>query len=98
MDTFIEPERLTAVRKMLRVYQPSLEVAFIATQLGFEDETDAAFFLTDHGVVLEGEGADARVDCKASRPQFVEHSIAAKLEEEMKALQRKAEIVPISFS
>ena len=48
---------LTAVRKMLRVYQPSLEVAFIATQLGFEDEADAAFFLTDHGVVLEGTSA-----------------------------------------
>lgn len=98
MDTYADQERLNAVRKMLKVYQPSLPLAFIAVELGFEDHSDAAFFLTDHGVVLEGTGESASVDCKSSRPRFVEHSISQKLEEEMKQLQRKAEIVPISFS
>ena len=83
---------------MIKVYMPSLPLSFVARQLGYDDEGDALFFLTDHGVVLEGSGDDRKIDCKASRPQFVEHSISAKLEEEMKAQRRKAEILPISFS
>mmetsp|Transcript_59387 Transcript_59387/g.156361 ORF Transcript_59387/g.156361 Transcript_59387/m.156361 type:complete len:401 (+) Transcript_59387:450-1652(+) len=98
MDTFADRERLSAVRKLIKVYQPSLPLSFAAQQLGFDDEADASFFLTDHGVVLEGAGADAKIDCKASRSQLVEHSISQRLEEELKKQQRKAEIVPISFS
>ena len=61
---------------------------------------DAAFFLEDHGCVLTKADADKPrdVDCKASRASLVEHSIAAKEEEARKEAQRKAEIVPISFS
>jgi len=98
MDTFADRERLDAVRRLIKVYQPSLPLDFAAAQIGFDDCAEAAFFLTDHGVALSGEGAEATIDCKASRATFVEHSISAKLEEEMKANRRKAEIVPISFS
>ena len=56
-----------------------------------------AFFLEDHGCVLTPP-EKLVIDCKASRASLVEHSISAKLEEERKEAQRKAEIVPISFS
>jgi len=38
------------------------------------------------------------VDCKASRAALVDYSISQRLEEERKDAQRKAEIIPISFS
>ena len=71
--------------------------------LGFEadDElksrSDAAFFAEDHGACFADEERSL-LDCKASRAAFVEHSISQRLEEERKNEQRKAEIVPISFS
>lgn len=98
MDTFADRERLSAMRKMLKVYQPTLPITFVTRQLGYEEENDAIFFLVDHGVVIEGEGAQAKIDCKTSRTRLVDHSISLKLEEEMKQMQRKAEIVPISFT
>ena len=54
---------------MLKVYMPSLPLTFVSRQLGFDDDADAAFFLGDHGVVLEGEGEEAKVDCKVAAPQ-----------------------------
>lgn len=98
MDTFVDRERLSAIRKMIKVYQPTLPLPFVARQLGYEEDSEAFFFLTDHGVLIEGESEEAKVDCKASRSRLVDYSLSQKLEEELKSMQRKAEILPISFS
>lgn len=96
MDTFTEAQRYEAVRLICRAYQPTVPVSFIASNLRFASADDAAFFLTDHGAVLAEEGF--AVDCKASKKHLVEGSISQKLEEQRKEAQRKAEIVPISFT
>ena len=74
-----------------------MPVSAVTASLGFEVDDECATFLEDHGCVLSAPDRTV-VDCKASRAPFVEHSIAAKLEEARKEAQRKAEIVPISFS
>ena len=81
---------------MLKSYMPSVPTSYVGACLGFKAEGDGAFFLADHGCVLR-EDDRATVDCKASRTNLVDHSIAAKLEEEQKNAQRKAEIMPIKF-
>ena len=96
MDTFVDGARLDALKVVLKAYAPSVPTSYVATCLGFDGDDAAAFFLEDHGCVLTGDDKGS-VDCKASRESLVEHSIAAKLEEERKAAQRKAEIVPIHF-
>jgi len=96
MDTFVDAARLAALKVMLKAYMPSLPVAYVS-KLGFDGADEAAYFLEDHGCVLLAPDKSL-VDCKASRASLVDHSIAAKLEEERKNAQRKAEIVPISFS
>jgi len=100
MDTFSDRARLEAVKVLLKGYMPSVPLAFVSRNLGFGEEgsDDCAFFLEDHGCVLSPPAEKTTVDCKASRESLVEHSIAQKLEEERKAAQRKAEIVPIAFS
>ena len=97
MDTFVDEARLEAVKTILKGYAPSVPLPFVARNLGFEEDEDAAFFLEDHGCVLLLPEKTS-VDCKQSRASLVEHSIAAKLEEERKDAQRKAEIIPITFS
>ena len=52
--------------------------------------------ITDHGAQLSADGA--QLDCKASKPLIVDHSIAQKQEEAEKAERRKRESIPISFS
>ena len=96
LSTFADRERFEALRRICRVYQPSLAVDFIAKNLAFDGADACADWMEDHGASLD----DGRrmLDCKTSRPLLVEHSIAQKLEEERKEAERKAEIVPISFS
>jgi hypothetical protein len=100
MDTFADVQRLQAVKVMLRGYAPTVPLSVIASALAFETEAEAAEFVVDHGCVLGGgEGGSGRhVECKESKAGWVDHSISKKLEEERKNAQRKAEIVPISFS
>ena len=77
---------------------PSVPTSFVAEQLGYdgaEAATECADFLKDHGAVLSDDGG--MLDCKGSKGAIVDHSISARLEEERKEAQRKAEIVPISF-
>ena len=95
IETFAHGERFEALRKMVRCFMPSLPCTFIAEQLAFEDERECADWMVDHGAVLGEDGAV--LDCKSSKASLVEHSISARLEEERKEAQRKAEIVPISF-
>ena len=45
--------------------------------------------ITDHGAQLSADGA--QLDCKASKPLIVDHSIAQRQEEERKQAERKAE-------
>ena len=73
-----------------------MPVAYVTANLGFDADEECSFFLEDHGCVLSAPDK-AQLDCKASRSSLVEHSLSAKLEEERKEAQRKAEIVPISF-
>lgn len=91
MDTFIGSERFDALRKMVRAYQPTIPAAVVASQLGFDDMADAVEWIEDHGAVLDE--AKALLDCKASKALLVEHSISAKLEEERKNAERKAESI-----
>ena len=86
---------LKPLKVILKGYNPTVPVEFVGSNLGFDDASDAAFFLEDHGCVLVPPGEKANVDCKASRASLVEHSIAAKEEEARKDAQRKAEIIPI---
>jgi len=102
METFADRERLSALRVVCRSYQPSVDVSFVVEQLAL-DEREAddegqpdTFFLTDHGAQLSPDGA--LLDCKASKPLIVEHSIAQKQEEAEKAERRKRETIPITFS
>ena len=102
METFADRERLSALRVVCRSYQPSVDVSFVVEQLAL-DEREAddegqpdTFFLTDHGAQLSHDGA--LLDCKASKPLIVEHSIAQKQEEAEKAERRKRETIPITFS
>jgi len=98
MDTFADRARLDALRVLLKSYMPSVPLAFVARNLGFDGEEECEAFVTDHGVVLMAETEPRAIDCKASRSALVDYSISAKLEEERKDAARKAEIVPISFS
>ena len=115
MDTFTDRARLDAVKVLLKGYVPTVPLTFVAQNLGFDGDAEAAEFLEDHGCVVpppeqnsavagdlvESLLATSRprmVDTKASKASFVEHSISAKLEEQRKAAERKAEIVPITFS
>ena len=52
---------------MCKSYMPSVPIKFIAASLGYDDDEEAAFFVTDHGAQLMNEGA--HLDCKTSRPQ-----------------------------
>ena len=97
IDTFVDHARLEALKVFLKAYAPSVPASYLAKNLGFDSDEEAVFFVEDHGGALI-EPERTAVDCKASRAGFVEHSIAQKLEEERKEAQRKAEIVPISFS
>ncbi len=78
-------------------YNPSVPLEFVTVNLGFDSDDECAFFIQDHGVSFVSDDRQ-QIDCKTSRTNLVEHSIQAKLEEERKEAQRKAEIVPISFS
>ena len=83
---------------IVRSYMPSVPTSFVAEQLGYdgaEAVNECADFLKDHGAVLSDDGG--MLDCKGSKGAIVDHSISARLEEERKEAQRKAEIVPISF-
>ena len=93
MDTFVDRVRLASVKVILKAYAPTVPVAFVSANLGFDAEDECIFFLEDHGcVLLDKESAEpSKVDCKASRASLVDHSIAQRLEEEMKKEQRKAE-------
>ena len=96
LETFADRVRLDALKVMLKGYTPSVPTDYVRRCLGFDTESDAAFYVEDHGGVLSGDDR-ASVDCKASRAGLVDHSISAKLEEEQKDAQRKAEIIPITF-
>ena len=93
MDTFVDRVRLASVKVLLKAYAPTVPVAFVSANLGFEAEDECVFFLEDHGCVILDKGGDepSKVDCKASRASLVDHSIAQRLEEEMKKEQRRAE-------
>ena len=101
METFADRERLGALRVLCRSYQPSVDVSFVVKQLALDEreadgEQPESFFLTDHGAQLSADGA--LLDCKASKPLIVDHSIAQKEEEAEKAERRKRETIPITFS
>jgi hypothetical protein len=98
MDTFVDRARLDAVRVLLKAYAPTVPLSFLTRNLGFDADGECLAFIEDHGVVLAADADSRAVDCKASRASFVEHSISARLEEEMKEAARKAEMVPLSFS
>ena len=100
MDTCADRERLAGLRVILRAYQPTVPVSFVAEQLALDEreqeEEELSFFLTDHGAVLSED--KALLDCKASRGLLVEHSLAQQREEEEKRERRKRESIPITFS
>ena len=95
MDTFADRARLDAIKVLLKGYAPSVPLAFMTRNLGFDNDVQCAYFLEDHGCVLGSE--KSAVDCKASRPLLVDYSIAVKQEEERKAAQRKEERIAIEF-
>ena len=95
MDTFADRARLDAIKVILKGYAPSVPLAFMTRNLGFDNDVQCAYFLEDHGCVLGSE--KSAVDCKASRPLLVDYSIAVKQEEERKAAQRKEERIAIEF-
>ena len=97
MDTFADRARLDALAVVLKAYTPAVPLSALATSLGFDDVDECAFFVEDHGVSFVADDKQL-VDCKASRATLVTHSISEKEEEKRKEEQRKAEIVPISFS
>ncbi|EOD28388.1 hypothetical protein EMIHUDRAFT_449967 [Emiliania huxleyi CCMP1516] len=89
MDTFIGRERFAALRRICRAYQPSVPLAAVSDALAFDDAAECGEWAEDHGATLAEERS--YLDCKASKGQLVEHSIAAKREEERKAAERRAE-------
>jgi hypothetical protein len=67
LDLMIDNWRLLTVQKLVRVYKPKLEVAFITDCLKFNSETECTDFLTSAGgiVVKEDTGAMS-LDTKTS--------------------------------
>ena len=99
LSSYLSSQRLEALKAVCRSFVPNVPIAWLASQIGFDGETaeqECAEFVEDHGATLSADRA--LLDCKASKSQLVDHSISQKLEEERKEAQRKAEIVPISFS
>ena len=102
MNTFIEQERFSALLSIRRAYAPTFPVHVAARQLGFGQASECALWMEDHGAVLvkhdgDGDGASVLMDCKASAGKLVAYSISAKVEEERKEAQRKAERIAIRF-
>jgi len=97
MDTFVDSVRLDALKVLLKGYAPTVPAVWVGPVLGYETVEEGVNFLEDHGCVIKND-TEATVDCKASRAALVDYSISQRLEEERKDAQRKAEIIPISFS
>jgi len=103
MDTFADKARLEALRVALKAYMPSVPLTFLSRNLGFDGDEEGAHFIEDHGIsyLADDKGLivlPKLIDCKSSRATLVDYSIEQKIEEERKKAQRKAEIVPITFS
>ena len=52
MDTFTDRARLDAVKVLLKGYVPTVPLTFVAQNLGFDGDAEAAEFLEDHGCVV----------------------------------------------
>ncbi|KAN0062506.1 hypothetical protein ACQY0O_005037 [Thecaphora frezii] len=52
MDHFVERERVNALLVMAKVYRPSLSLSYIASELAFNDASEAHDFLSSHGAAL----------------------------------------------
>ena len=64
MDLMVPRERRRALRIMLGAYRPTLPVAVVNHQLGFEDEAKCRKFLAENSAVYAPDGT--ALDCKAS--------------------------------
>jgi hypothetical protein len=68
MDSMLEKVRAVGLRALLVAYHPTaLPLAFVAEELGFEEEQQAGEFLRGAGVVVEDRGAARVLDTRASR-------------------------------
>uniref|UniRef100_A0A060T3N9 ARAD1C38742p n=1 Tax=Blastobotrys adeninivorans TaxID=409370 RepID=A0A060T3N9_BLAAD len=60
MDSFIERERLAALSALCRACRPTLKVAFLASQLAFQDTQEFVEFLQKYNVPIEEGAIDAK--------------------------------------
>ncbi|KAG0326858.1 hypothetical protein BGZ99_008864 [Dissophora globulifera] len=51
MDQFVERERVQAMKTICKAYRPNIEVAFLASTLGFMDITECLSFLKSIGIM-----------------------------------------------
>lgn len=63
MDTFVQRERNSAMRRLVRAYKPSITVAKVSKLLGYPDDDTAIVYLDDLSVVFTNDTKKI-VDCK----------------------------------
>ncbi|KAL5473074.1 hypothetical protein EMCRGX_G027515 [Ephydatia muelleri] len=64
LDLFVERERRTALKTIVRAYRPSLEVMHISSELGFDAMEECLCFLQSSGAILTDDCIS--VDCKVT--------------------------------
>ena len=64
LDTFADKVRVDAAAKILRAYRPTIDLATLASRLGFDDDADCKAYVTKLGFLFDDAGA---VKCKESK-------------------------------
>ncbi|KAG8454019.1 hypothetical protein GDO86_000591 [Hymenochirus boettgeri] len=65
IDKFAERERKAALKAMIKTFRPLLPVAYVQSELGFENEEECQSFLASLSLVYAGNDT-SRIDCKLS--------------------------------
>jgi hypothetical protein len=66
MDAYVQRERNMSMRKLIKVYKPTVSVEKVASMLGYPDTETTVVYLDDLNTVVYTDANKYSVDCKST--------------------------------